>query len=270
MDKSFDTFSHLISDFVCSTPPEIVRSIIAGLTGWDNTNAELSKAKSLSTINNPEIKIGLKKIIDTWQKYYPDMQGISLAISMNSCMATKQNNLPSPIEFVWTGPQTAKVPARRTDQALLQLIGDAKKTLLIVSFAVYKADSIIAAISDAIKRGVRVQICLEDADESNGKVTYSGAKAFDKSIFRMADFYYWPIKKRPHTDSGKHGSLHAKLAVADGQQVFISSANLTEYAMDLNMEAGVLIKNAEMGLRVEKLFDELIIQGVLQKTSIHE
>jgi len=39
-----------------------------------------------------------------------------------------------------------------------------------------------------------------------------------------------------------HGSLHVKCAVADASVALISSANLTDYTMSLNMELGVLVK----------------------------
>ena len=46
---------------------------------------------------------------------------------------------------------------------------------------------------------------------------------------------------------GRLGSLPAKVAVADGATLLISSANFTEYAMTLNMELGVLIRGSEGG-----------------------
>ena len=42
------------------------------------------------------------------------------------------------------------------------------------------------------------------------------------------------------------GSLHAKCAVADQATAFISSANLTEYALSLNMELGMLVKGGSL------------------------
>ena len=47
-------------------------------------------------------------------------------------------------------------------------------------------------------------------------------------------------EQRPRPPDGRHGSLHATAAVADGKALFISSTNLTEDAMALDMELGVL------------------------------
>jgi phosphatidylserine/phosphatidylglycerophosphate/cardiolipin synthase-like enzyme len=40
-----------------------------------------------------------------------------------------------------------------------------------------------------------------------------------------------PPAERPVSPAGHYGSLHAKVAVADAASLLISSANLTEYAM---------------------------------------
>lgn len=50
--------------------------------------------------------------------------------------------------------------------------------------------------------------------------------------------YRWAEKDTEH----KGGRVHAKIALADNELVFISSANFTGHAIERNFEAGVLIK----------------------------
>ena len=170
--------------------------------------------------------------------------------------------------MIWTGPEYLSKKLRRTDQALLELIQGAKEHLLVVSFAVYKAQPIIDAIEKAILRNVKVIICLEDLDGNQGKLSFSGLNAFSETIFKLASFYTWPIENRPHTADGKFGSLHAKIAVADQEKVFISSANLTDYAMDLNMEMGVIIEDRAIGEQISNLFGTIIANSDFRKISI--
>ena len=61
----------------------------------------------------------------------------------------------------------------------------------------------------------------------------------------------------------KAGILHVKCAVADGTWLFLSSANLTEYAFTINMELGTLIRGSRLPVQAESHFDSLIAQGVL-------
>jgi phosphatidylserine/phosphatidylglycerophosphate/cardiolipin synthase-like enzyme len=51
--------------------------------------------------------------------------------------------------------------------------------------------------------------------------------------------------------------------VADSRRLFVSSANLTEYAFSINMEPWVLMTGGRLPGQVEALFDSLITEGEL-------
>ena len=57
--------------------------------------------------------------------------------------------------------------------------------------------------------------------------------------------------------------LHAKVIVADHRDALVTSANLTMYAMDLNMEMGVRVLGAPAA-SIADHFDLLIAKGTLQ------
>jgi phosphatidylserine/phosphatidylglycerophosphate/cardiolipin synthase-like enzyme len=63
---------------------------------------------------------------------------------------------------------------------------------------------------------------------------------------------------------GPSGVLHAKAVVADDEAVFITSANLTEAALDRNIELGVLIRDRAMALAVGGYFRSLIDRELLK------
>jgi phosphatidylserine/phosphatidylglycerophosphate/cardiolipin synthase-like enzyme len=168
------------------------------------------------------------------------------------------------LDLVWTGCESSTIPFRGTDQTLLEVINSAQESLLVVSFAVYKASSVVNAISEAIHRGVRTAIILETDSGENGKVSIAGIDSFTNNEFRLANFYSWPIDQRTKDSQGHYGSLHAKLAVADEKKLFITSANLTDFAMELNMEMGILINDGDLARQVSIHFSELINQDVLR------
>lgn len=116
----------------------------------------------------------------------------------------------------------------------------------------------------AAKHGVAICIFLETPDASEGKIAYDTVKALGQDVANRAEIYAWPLEKRLQTREGRHGSLHAKVAVADGRRLLISSANLTRYAMTLNMEAGVLIRGGELPGKVEEHFQRLTEEGVFE------
>ncbi len=148
---------------------------------------------------------------------------------------TKATNQQS-TELVWTGPTTPFVSARRTEQALLQVINAAEQTLFITSFVAYDVSTIVKALNAANDRGVVISMLLELSQDHGGSITFDAIGKM-RTLVPAATLYAWRDKADPFSD----GRVHAKVAVADGRMCFITSANLTGHAMEKNMEAGVLI-----------------------------
>lgn len=257
------TLAEKISQIARSTPPELVSSVLPRLIAWDSANPTLSRAKALANIHNPQVRADFGAFLDLWLRECPEIPGSALALALQSSLALEEYHHQVQVDLTWTGPETKIIPLRRTDQALLQLIDTARQELFIVSFAVYKIRSISEALERAVRRGVELCILLEHPDESGGKISFAGEHQFSKEVLSTARLYVWPFDQRPRSEDGKHGSLHAKLALADEDLLFISSANLTDYAMNLNMEMGVLIQGGELPVQVSKHFAELLAAGFL-------
>lgn len=79
------------------------------------------------------------------------------------------------------------------------------------------------------------------------------------------EVYAWPATQRPRDAQGRHGTLHAKFAVADRRQLLVSSANLTEFAFNLNIELGVLLTGGTGPAEVAGQVDQMIRLGVFQR-----
>lgn len=169
------------------------------------------------------------------------------------------------IELVWTGPAPLDSRLRRTDQALLDLIQGARQSLLIIMFAAYKIPEIVTALKHAVQRGVAVTLIVESAEESEGKLTFETVTAMGRALIEAAAIYIWPLEQRPRDVMGRYGSLHAKGAVADDGVALISSANLTEFALNLNMELGVLIRGGDIPRLVSAHLQQLIEGGIVTR-----
>lgn len=157
------------------------------------------------------------------------------------------------IELVWTGPTTPIVAARRTEQALLEVINFAQKHLFITSFAAYDLSFVVRALNQACDRGVLVSILLESSVNDGGSISID---AFPKlrNLVPFARLYAWTSK----AEEFSNGRVHAKVAVADERISFITSANLTSYAMERNMEAGVLIYGGSVPSALDKHLQSLV------------
>jgi len=79
--------------------------------------------------------------------------------------------------------------------------------------------------------------------------------------------YAWPMAERAKDGRGRHGTLHAKFAVADRQRLLVSSANLTEFAFNLNIELGVLLTGGSAPAEAAAHLDRMIQLGVFCRQS---
>jgi phosphatidylserine/phosphatidylglycerophosphate/cardiolipin synthase-like enzyme len=164
---------------------------------------------------------------------------------------------------VWTGPETERIVLRRTDRVLLQLIEQAQQELIIVSFAVYNVPTIARAMRTAIQRGVSLLLVVETPASGNGKIPFGIDTALGKEIIERSRVYVCPKEKRPVDDEGRYGSLHVKCAIADRHHLFLTSANLTQYALTLNMEMGLLVRSQDLATQIAKHVETLVEQNIL-------
>lgn len=254
-----------IHRLVADLPAELVERLSNALSEASTANWHRLRAQAINTVTQPAIRERVGEFLDFWQSNAPAVSAESVALALLAASQVEEHYREHQrLELVWTGPDSRVIPLRRTDQALLQLINEAQETLHIVSFAVYKAEAISQAIVNAAQRGVSVAIYLETPDASERRITFDTIKALGGEVAQRARIYVWPLEKRLQTADGKHGSLHAKIALADGQTMLISSANLTEYAMTLNMEMGLLVRGGPLPAQAETHLERLVEQGVFQ------
>jgi phosphatidylserine/phosphatidylglycerophosphate/cardiolipin synthase-like enzyme len=186
-----------------------------------------------------------------------DWRSVALAIRCASNARASLLNQQS-VTPVWTGPASTVVPVRRTQKVLLELIRDARKRLLIVSFAAYRVDDVLSALSDAASRGVQVSLILESKALSGGLLTRDAREAF-KKLPASVQRYEWPLE---HREVGG-AALHAKAVLMDGAAALITSANLTGSALERNIELGLLVRGGDLPDELQRHFDGLVESGEL-------
>lgn len=208
----------------------------------------------------------LEAIVTGWEGH-PGVTGGELAAALQAAQAAQEEALRRErVELILTGPRPPGSLLRRTDQALFEVVDRAAERLLIVTYLAYKVPELEARLRDATQRGVEIRLVLESPASEGGKASFDPFRALESSV-PGAELFRWPATERPLDRDGRSGALHTKCAVADGGLAFISSANLTDDALESNMELGVLIEGQEIATRISRHFNGLIEAGVLQKVS---
>lgn len=221
-----------VSELVDLLSPSKIEAIASRLRGA--APQELDRGLN-QIVGTPNARAALNLLLTAWK--HSALPGDVVAGILIGAAHTKlQAQSNSSVELVWTGPTTPFVATRRTEQVLVDLIQRAKSELFIVSFVAYDVPSVIAAINAAIDRGVETRILVEASSTHGGSLRVDPAATM-RNCVPSALLYAWTDRSHPFT----HGKVHAKVAVADEHIAFLTSANLTGYALEKNMEAGTLV-----------------------------
>lgn len=242
-------------------PLETIESIADVIVLSDKTSLRAEIIKRVPHYHHRDMALAF---VDKWCKHANHLESSVIAGFLRVAALSEQQHRDSQrMELVWTGPDEGEQPFRRTEQAILQLLDSAQKRIMLISFAVYNIPNIAHSLMRASERGVQLSIVVETPDKNQGKGEYNTIRALGKEVAGHSSVFFWPQEKRKRSDLQKTGLLHVKCAVADGEWLFLSSANLTQQAFTINMELGVLIRGGPMPRQVEQLFDKLINLEIL-------
>jgi phosphatidylserine/phosphatidylglycerophosphate/cardiolipin synthase-like enzyme len=245
--------------------PHSIMIIVAGAVsvfgGMDRSAARQSILQSLPT---PDFRDATADFLDHWHNRAPSVGAEAVAVALVTAAKSEHDHRQGEtVEIVWTGPEPAETRFRHTEQAILEVLNSATKRLTVVSYAIYRIPRIREALVASANRGVGIRLIVETPNRIEGQGEYDCLLALGDNLASACSVYYWPQENRAKDDNGKIGILHVKCAVADGHRMFLSSANLTEYAFTINMELGLLVTGGKLAGQVERHFGRLIESGNL-------
>jgi phosphatidylserine/phosphatidylglycerophosphate/cardiolipin synthase-like enzyme len=222
-----------------------VRSVLGGAEGCDEVVQALLELERLGISG-------------------PAAAALIRAIERTSARAVKP-------DLVWSGPEVAGLHARDTRRVYEELLGSAERYVWASTYAFFdgpKAFEVLARRMDA-RSELRVTLLL-NIQRKRGDTTPA-----EQLVRRFADRFWttdWPGSSRPSVFydpralemDGPGGVLHAKAVVADDEVVFVTSANLTEAALERNIELGLLVRDRALAASVSGHFRALIDRGLLR------
>lgn len=263
---SVPEISSAIDKLVRKAPSAWLSEVCQAVRSWPEDARAHSMLSTLPITHNGDLAFQLR---ETVQLADGRMSWEALAASVEVCASVRAIwEDQQHIDLLWSGPSpTDRVAARRIDQVLYDLISDAKREILLVTFAAYKIKRLTEALTSASKRNVTVRLVLEFEETSLNQLSMNALKAFPPDLIAQAEIYYWPLAVRGLNEFGRPGKLHAKAAVVD-DQALLSSANLTDDAFNRNLEIGALFSGGEIPERLRAHFEELIFSGTLVRWSL--
>lgn len=140
-----------------------------------------------------------------------------------------------------TGDRWIGLEAKSIFYQINAMIGSARENLLIVSYT-FSSEEIINAVSDAMRRGVNVDIYInQETENTDSQRIKKGIERLDGkgSVFKIHKI--------------NCGTLHTKIITADERFILIGSANPTFSGMFKNYEIAVYFENPEIARKIRKM-----------------
>lgn len=170
----------------------------------------------------------------------------------------------TPIDLVTSGPEAPGIANRDTAVVVRELFAHAKKSVLVVGYAVYQGVSVFEALAERMTKipdldvKLFLNIARPDHDTTKADILVSRfAQRFRDSQWpkdcRLPEVFFDPRS----VAEDKRSSLHAKCVVVDAEQVFVSSANFTKAAQERNIEVGLKIQSPWLAGRLIRHFQLL-------------
>lgn len=173
-------------------------------------------------------------------------------------------------DLVWSGPEVPGLHARNTRRVYEELLGSAERSVLASTYAFFDGPKAFHTLAHRMDERTEIGVTLL----LNIQRKKGDTSAADQLVRRFADRFWstdWPGSCRPSVfydprallPEGPSGILHAKAVVVDDEAVFVTSANLTDAALDRNIETGILVRDHAIGASVSSHFRALIDRGLL-------
>lgn len=190
--------------------------------------------------------------------------GVSLELAaayvLGRCDGAADSWRTQRVDVVWTGPSAASAPVRSTAAVLIDVIAMAQQELVLMTYSAKPHEAIRNGLESAVARGVSVDVVVETLSGARSALAGSEPAVAFHGIAGVR-LWHWPKDHRP-TDSAK---MHAKMAVADGTALLVSSANLTQSGVQDSLEAGLLIRGGSAPQRALEHVRCLQVQGTLRR-----
>jgi phosphatidylserine/phosphatidylglycerophosphate/cardiolipin synthase-like enzyme len=162
------------------------------------------------------------------------------------------------VETIWSGPGSRHVPVRATAAVLADVVREARRELLLMTYSARQYQPLTAALQAAVGRSVQVSVVVETLQGAGSAL--AGDEPYQAfTVVAGIELWHWLTPKWTETGA----KMHAKLAVADRSVLFVTSANLTQSGVGKNIEAGLLIRGGVAPARAAEHVDALRASGDL-------
>lgn len=193
--------------------------------------------------------------------------GMAQLLELLAAALAERPRIEDLVELVVTGPQVGGVANRDTHVVVSELFGKAEHSVVVVGYAVYQGQKVFQALASRMSQhlDLKVRMYLDIARKAGDTAIEADlvrrfCHAFRETQWpagvRLPEIYYDP--RATALERSNAAALHAKCAVVDGHDVFVSSANFTEAGQSRNIELGLVLSSCSIADRIVRCFEQLV------------
>jgi cardiolipin synthase len=231
------------------------------------TQVSTGAIRSAISQGSSQIELGIRQLQDVWGSDLTGMSGTDLGILLQVASAAIRNEreASTKMQVVWSGPEVEGSYVRATREVVREIVRNAKREMIVVGYWLAGREDgegiiqeLVQLLSEAVTRGVVLTVVLDERQRPDGTDNRRILSDLWPSSMPFPRLLTWRLPL-----GEKHLKLHAKVMVADRRDALVTSANLTWYAMDRNIEMGIRISgpSAEIISQHLRLLDTT---GILQ------
>lgn len=155
------------------------------------------------------------------------------------------------LRAVWSGP-TFPGDGDHTTAAVSHLIDEATEDVFASTYSATPDSDFVKALWKAIARGVSTTVLLDTS------VKHGQTAAMLQKRLHGAKFLTY------ESTTGEYVAQHSKVVIIDASIAFVTSANFSDAGAHRNLEAGVIVRDADFASKMRQRFRELAAAGELK------
>jgi putative cardiolipin synthase len=156
---------------------------------------------------------------------------------------------------------------------LLQLMGQAQHTLLVVSPYFVPGERMLKAFADLRRRGVQVRVLTNSLASTDAPAAHVGYARYRKALLGLGITLYELRAEQQGTFrrlgasalgsgmGGSRASLHSKMVVVDGNWLVVGSMNLDLRSQLQNSEVAIVVRNGAIATEATRLVEPTLAHG---------
>ncbi|MFI5300268.1 MAG: hypothetical protein ACHREM_19440, partial [Polyangiales bacterium] len=190
------SFAELVAEAVYALDDASVEAIAARIERVGDAGAG-ARTAALGDLIPSAARVAGQRLVEQWNRRFAAVPTAVVVAAMRAAGAVaRQHRAATSSELVWTGPAPAGSELRRIDQALLELVGSARRSILVVSFAVTYVPAIVRALEEAADRGVQLRMIFETEEHAGDRFDGNPMDNMPTGLRRAARTFVWPRDRR--------------------------------------------------------------------------